>query len=66
LFRTEERSVIETGDDAAAVEVSLIENVAREDADELTCFETYVALAAAVAKDSAWCPGWMRFPVTGR
>ncbi len=37
-------SVIEAGDDAAAVEVSLIENVAREDADELTCFETYVAL----------------------
>jgi ParB family chromosome partitioning protein len=37
-------SVIAAGDDAAAVEVSLIENVAREDADELTCFETYVAL----------------------
>jgi ParB family chromosome partitioning protein len=31
-------------DDAAAMEISLIENVAREDADELTCYETYSAL----------------------
>ena len=31
-------------DDAAAIEISLIENVAREDADTLTCYETYVTL----------------------
>jgi len=31
-------------DDATAIEISLIENVAREDADELTCYETYTAL----------------------
>jgi ParB family chromosome partitioning protein len=31
-------------DDAAAIEISLIENVAREDADELACYETYSAL----------------------
>jgi ParB family chromosome partitioning protein len=31
-------------DDASATEISLIENVAREDADELSCYETYVAL----------------------
>lgn len=30
--------------DADARELSLIENVAREDADEITCFETYSAL----------------------
>jgi len=31
-------------DDASALEISLIENVAREDADTLTCYETYVTL----------------------
>ena len=31
-------------DDAAAIELSLIENVAREDADTLTCYETYATL----------------------
>jgi len=31
-------------DDASAIELSLIENVAREDADEVTCFETYSSL----------------------
>ena len=37
-------AVMESGDDAAAVEASLIENVARCDADEMTQFETFTRL----------------------
>jgi ParB family chromosome partitioning protein len=36
--------VIEAGDDANALELSLIENVAREDVDELTQYEVYSRL----------------------
>src|SRR3546814_18547186 len=34
-------AILEDGDDAAALEASLIENVARRDADEVTQWETY-------------------------
>ena len=37
-------TVIEADDNASAIEVSLIENVAREDVDEITAFETFSAL----------------------
>jgi ParB family chromosome partitioning protein len=37
-------AVIETGDDAAALEASLIENVARLDPDEVTRWETFTRL----------------------
>lgn len=37
-------AILEDGDDAAAIEVSLIENVARRDADEVTQWETFVRL----------------------
>ena len=37
-------AVMELGDDAAAVEASLIENVARLDVDEMTQFETFTRL----------------------
>ena len=37
-------AVMEKGDDAAAVEASLIENVARSDADEMTQYETFTRL----------------------
>lgn len=37
-------AVLDDGDDAAAVEASLIENVARRDADEVTQWETYTRL----------------------
>ena len=37
-------AILEEGDDAAAIEASLIENVARRDADEVTQWETYVRL----------------------
>ena len=38
-------AVMEPGDDAAALEASLIENVARLDADEMSQYETFVRLA---------------------
>jgi ParB family chromosome partitioning protein len=37
-------NVVEPGDDANALELSLIENVAREDVDELTQYEVYTRL----------------------
>jgi ParB family chromosome partitioning protein len=37
-------NVVEPGDDANALELSLIENVAREDVDELTQYEIYTRL----------------------
>lgn len=37
-------TVIEVDDDASAIEASLIENIAREDVDEITAFETFSAL----------------------
>lgn len=37
-------AILEDGDDAAALEISLIENVARRDADEITQWETYTRL----------------------
>ncbi|MCW1430900.1 ParB/RepB/Spo0J family partition protein [Novosphingobium sp. JCM 18896] len=37
-------AVLEDGDDAAAIEASLIENVARRDPDEVTQWETFVRL----------------------
>ena len=37
-------NVVESGDDANALELSLIENVAREDVDELTQYEVYTRL----------------------
>ncbi|WP_257547031.1 ParB/RepB/Spo0J family partition protein [Sphingopyxis sp. DBS4] len=37
-------AILEEGDDAAALEASLIENVARRDADEVTQWETYTRL----------------------
>jgi len=37
-------AILEEGDDAAALEISLIENVARRDADEVTQWETYTRL----------------------
>jgi ParB family chromosome partitioning protein len=37
-------TVIEASDDANAIEASLIENIAREDVDEITAFETFSAL----------------------
>ncbi len=37
-------AILEDGDDANALEVSLIENVARRDADEVTQWETYTRL----------------------
>jgi ParB family chromosome partitioning protein len=37
-------AILEDGDDAAAIEVSLIENVARRDADEVTQWETFARL----------------------
>lgn len=37
-------AVMEAGDDAAALEASLIENVARCDADEMTQYETFIRL----------------------
>jgi ParB family chromosome partitioning protein len=37
-------NVVEAGDDANALELSLIENVAREDVDELTQYEVYARL----------------------
>ncbi|MGN6690505.1 MAG: ParB/RepB/Spo0J family partition protein [Sphingopyxis sp.] len=37
-------AILEEGDDATAVEISLIENVARRDADEVTQWETYTRL----------------------
>lgn len=37
-------AILEDGDDAAALEASLIENVARRDADEVTQWETYTRL----------------------
>ena len=37
-------AILEAGDDAAALEASLIENVARRDADEVTQWETYTRL----------------------
>lgn len=37
-------AVMEEGDDAAAVEASLIENIARRDADPITQYETFVKL----------------------
>jgi len=43
-FPPVECDVREGIDDAAAIEISLVENVAREDADDLTCYETYSAL----------------------
>jgi ParB family chromosome partitioning protein len=36
--------VIDEADDAIAIEASLIENIAREDVDEITAFETFSAL----------------------
>src|SRR5487761_784296 len=39
--------VVAAGDDAAALEASLIENVARLDADEMTQYETFVRLTKA-------------------
>src|ERR1700742_336872 len=36
--------VIDADDDASAIEASLIENIAREDVDEITAFETFSAL----------------------
>jgi ParB family chromosome partitioning protein len=36
--------VIDEADDASAIETSLIENIAREDVDEITAFETFSAL----------------------
>jgi ParB family chromosome partitioning protein len=38
-------AIMEPGDDAAALEASLIENIARLDADEITQYETFVRLA---------------------
>ena len=40
-------AVMAPGDDAAALEASLIENVARLDADEMTQYETFVRLTKA-------------------
>ena len=40
-------AVIEPGDDAAALEASLIENLARLDPDEMSQYETFVKLARA-------------------
>ncbi len=37
-------AILDDGDDAAAIEASLIENVARRDADEVTQWETYTRL----------------------
>lgn len=37
-------AVVEAGDDANALEISLIENVAREDVDEITQYEIYTRL----------------------
>ncbi|MEJ0044265.1 MAG: ParB/RepB/Spo0J family partition protein [Rhizomicrobium sp.] len=37
-------AVMEDGEDAAAVEASLIENIARRDADPITQYETFVKL----------------------
>lgn len=37
-------AIMEDGDDAAAVEASLIENTARQDVDEITEYETFVRL----------------------
>jgi ParB family transcriptional regulator, chromosome partitioning protein len=37
-------AILEEGDDANALEISLIENVARRDADEVTQWETYTRL----------------------
>src|SRR5471030_1170338 len=37
-------TVIEADDDASAIEASLIENIAREDVDEITVYETFSAL----------------------
>jgi ParB family transcriptional regulator, chromosome partitioning protein len=37
-------AVMEPGDDAAAIEASLIENIARLDADEMTQYETFAKL----------------------
>ncbi|MDO9441460.1 MAG: ParB/RepB/Spo0J family partition protein [Beijerinckiaceae bacterium] len=37
-------AILQEGDDAAALEASLIENVARRDADEVTQWETYTRL----------------------
>src|SRR5665213_1284962 len=37
-------TVLDKGDDAEALEISLIENVAREDVDELSQYETYSRL----------------------
>jgi ParB family chromosome partitioning protein len=36
--------VLDESDDASAIEASLIENVAREDVDEISAYETYAAL----------------------
>ena len=37
-------AVMEPGDDAAAIEASLIENVARLDPDEMSQYETFIRL----------------------
>ncbi|WP_374550282.1 ParB/RepB/Spo0J family partition protein [Sphingobium yanoikuyae] len=37
-------AIMEAGDDAAALEASLIENIARLDADEVTCWESFTRL----------------------
>ncbi|HVJ35172.1 MAG TPA: ParB N-terminal domain-containing protein [Terriglobia bacterium] len=38
--------LLEPGDDAAAIEASLLENLARQDADEMTQYETFARLLA--------------------
>lgn len=38
--------LLEDGDDAAAIEASLLENLARQDADEMTAYYTYARLIA--------------------
>lgn len=43
-------AIMEEGDDAAAIEASLLENIARQDADEITQYETFVKLIHAGKK----------------
>lgn len=55
-------AILEDGDDAAALEASLIENVARRDADEVTQWETYTRLITKEGRSIADIAGTFGMP----
>lgn len=55
-------AILENGDDAAALEASLIENVARRDADEVTQWETYTRLITKEGRSIADIAGTFGMP----